>query len=266
MGGAKKSTWVGGTVFAAVVILALAWFLAINPTLAAASEIRSQAEATKQSNEMLELQVTKLKADFAKLPEYKAELAGLQTQIPTEAMLSDYLRQLDGIAAAHSVTLTTVTPTAPTSVVLAAPVAPVVAAPVDGTTTDAPAAGTDGTVPVAPVAPAAPVAPTGLASIGFTITALGTYDNVLAFTSDLQNATPRLFLVTSLNGTSQKDTAASGGRPETKQGDLEMVIGGVVYVLPDSLGVPETVDPNAAAPVLPGAVPGKNPLVPITGR
>lgn len=265
MGGAKKSTWVGGTAFLAVVILALAWFLAINPTLAAASDLRSQAEATTASNEMLELQVTKLKADFEKLPEYQAELAGLQVQIPTDAQLSAYLRQLDAIAVAHTVTLTTVAPSVPTTVVLAAPVAPVAVAPAptDGTA-PAPEAGTD---PAAvPPAPVAATAPAGLASIAFTITALGTYDNVLAFTSDLQNATPRLFLVTSLNGTSQKDQPASGGRPETKEGDLELVIGGLVYVLPDALGVPETVDPNAAPPVLPGVVPGKNPLVPITGR
>ncbi|GEL97157.1 hypothetical protein [Cellulomonas terrae] len=262
MVGAKKSTWIGGTIFVALMILVAAWFLAISPTFAAASEVRAQAEATVQSNEMLELQVAKLKADFEKLPEYREELAGLQVQIPTEPHLSDYLRQLDAIAVAHSVTLTAISPSAPQAVVVTPPVADVAAAPVDGAAP--PAEGAE--VPAAPVAPEVPVTPSGLTSIAFTLTAVGTYDNVMAFTSDLQNATPRLFLVTTLNGTAQKDTPASGGRPATVPGDVELVIGGLVYAMPDALAVPPVVDPNAAPPALPGAVPGKNPLVPIVGR
>ena len=121
MSGAKRSTWIGGTVFVALVIVVAAWFLAVSPMLSAAAEVRSQAEQTEQMNDVLDLKVDQLKVDFAKLPEYQAELAGIQLQIPTDAMLADYLRQLDQIAVAHSVALTAVTPSIPQSVVLAVP-------------------------------------------------------------------------------------------------------------------------------------------------
>lgn len=264
MDGAKKSTWVGGTVFVAILILAAAWFLAVSPTVSAAADLRSQAEQASQQNELLEMQVAQLKADFANLPQYKEQLAAIQTQIPTDAKLADYLRQLDQIAVAHSVTLTSISPSTPAPVVVeAAPVAP--APPADATG----AAPTDGatTAPAAVPAAAAPAgAPAGFMSIGFSITALGTYDNTEAFLYDMQRSTPRLFLVTTVVGTAQVEQPASGGRPATQVGDQELVISGVTYMLPDMLAVPPVVDPNAPTAVPPAAVPGKNPLVPISGH
>lgn len=267
MGSAKKSTWIGATVFGALVIMAAAWFLAISPTMSAAAEIQEQAEQTVSQNEMLEMQLTQLKADFEKLPEYKAELATLQQQIPTDAMLSDYLRQLQQIATAHAVTLTTITPAPAQLVALAAPAAaPEATAPAEGTE------GTEGAVEPAATDPSAvpapPVAagPAGLAAIPFSLTVLGSYDNTNAFLWDLQNATPRLFLVSGLTGTSQKQGEENAGKPATEDGDQELVVTGFTYVLPDAFAVPAPVDPNAAPPALPGAVPGKNPLLPIAGH
>lgn len=264
MGGAKKSTWIGGTVFIALVIVAAAWFLAISPTMSAASEIRAEAENTRTQNDLYELRVAQLKADFEKLPEYKAELASIQQQVPPDAMLSEYLRQLDAIAVAHSVSLTAVTPSLPLSVVLAVPA---VVAPAPAPTEEA-AEGTGestGEVPAAPVPAPGANGPTGFTAIPFSITALGTYDNTLAFLNDLQNSTQRLFLVTGFVGTAQKQQDAGSGKPATAVGDQELVITGYTYALPDGLAVPEVVDPAAVPPALPGAVPGKNPLVPVAG-
>ncbi|KQR16194.1 hypothetical protein [Cellulomonas sp. Leaf334] len=264
MSGAKRSTWIGGTVFVALVIMLAAWFFAVSPTMSAAAEVRSEAEQTREMNEILDLKVDQLKADFAKLPEYQAELAGIQLQIPTDAMLADYLRQLDQIAVAHSVALTTVTPSIPQTVVLAAPV--VTAAP-----EPAPTEGTEGTEGSADgvEAPPAPApgagGPTGFTAIPLSLTVIGTYDNTLAFLNSLQNGTQRLFLVTGFTGTAQKEGDASSGRPATAVGDQELVIAGYTYVLPDALAVPETTDPAAAPVAPPAAVPGKNPLVPVSG-
>ncbi len=257
MGGAKKSTWIGGTVFIGLVIAAAAWFFAISPTMAAASEIRAEAENTRQQNELLELRVTQLKADFERLPEFKAELASIQQQIPTDAMLSEYLRQLDAIAVAHSVTLTAVTPSIPQSVVLAVPA---VTAPVAEPTEPGEESAE---VAAEPVAPAGANGPTGFTAIPLSVTALGTYDNTIAFLHDLQNSTQRLFLVTGFVGTAQSQQDASSGRPATAVGDQELVITGYTYALPDALAVPAVADPAAVPPALPGAVPGKNPLVPV---
>ena len=265
MGSAKKSTWIGVTVFGAVVIMAAAWFLAISPTMSAAAEIRDQTDQTVAQNELLEMQLTKLKADFEKLPEYKAQLATLQQQIPTDAMLSDYLRQLEQIADAHTVTLTTITPAPAQAVAVVAPAAAAPAvAPAEGATdgTATPAA----TDPNAATAATGSGVPAGFAAIPFSLTVLGTYDNTNAFLYDLQNATPRLFLVSGMTATAQKEAEATAGKPATAEGDQELVITGFTYVLPDASAVPAAVDPNAAPPALPGAVPGKNPLVPIAGH
>jgi len=234
--------------------------------MSAAAELRDQAAVTREQNTILETKLAKLKADFEKLPEYKAQLAVLQQQIPTSAMLSDYLRQLDAIAVAHSVTITTLSPSTPQAVVVAAPA---VVAPVPEET---PAAegepATEGETTTTEVVPPAPVggAPLGFTAIPFAITVVGTYDNTNAFLYDLQNVTTRLFLVSGFTGTAQEEAQASAGKPATAVGDQELAITGFTYVLPDALGVPAPVDPNAAPPALPGAVPGKNPLVPITGH
>ena len=121
-------------------------------------------------------------------------------------------------------------------------------------------------MPAAPAAVAGANGPTGFTAIPISITALGTYDNTLAFLNDLQNSTQRLFLVTGFTSTSQDQADASSGKPATAPGDQELIITGYAYALPDGLAVPETVDPAAAPPVLPGAVPGKNPLLPVPGR
>jgi hypothetical protein len=267
MTGAKKSTWVGGTVFVGIIIAAAAWFLAISPTMSAASDLRDQAQQTREQNQLLEMKVAKLKADFEKLPEYQAQLAVLQQQVPTTAMLSDYLRQLDQLAASHEVTITTITPATPQAVVVSAPV---VAAPAPAPT-ETPAAEGAGSEATAPAdggvaAPPTGGVPAGFTAIPFAMTVVGTYDNTNAFLYDLQNVATRLFLVSGFTGTSQDDAAATAGKPETKVGDQELAISGFTYVLPDALGVPAPVDPNAAPPALPGAVPGKNPLVPVDGH
>lgn len=266
MGGAKRSTWIGGTVFAALVILAATYFLAVSPMLATASDTRAEVASTQLSNDLLQLKIKKLAADFAKLPEYKADLAAIRVQIPVGADLSGYLRQLDTIAVAHSVTVTAVGPSPAQTVVPAVPaVAPAAAAAPTpaptATVSAAPAAGAS-----AAAAPAANAAPVGFAAIPFTLTVVGTYDNALAFLSDLQNATPRLFLVTGLTGTSQPKAEASGGKPATALGDIELKIDGFTYVLTDPSAVPAVAAPATPAPALPGAVAGKNPLIPLGGK
>lgn len=270
MSGAKRSTWVGGTVFVALLIMAASYFLAISPTLATASDTRAQVQATEQSNQALQAKLTKLQVDFAKLPEYKADLAAIRVQIPTTADLSGYLRQLDTVAVAHSVTVTAVTPSAPQAVVpavavAATPAATTAATPTATATAEALPEAPSG-VPAAQLVPAAAANVDGFAAIQLALTVVGTYDNALAFLNDVQNATPRLFLVTSLAGSSQPKSDATGGRPATALGDVELTITGFAYALTDPTAIPAVVDPAAAAPALPVAVAGKNPLIPLGGK
>ena len=260
MAGVKKGTWIAGTVVGALIIVLASWFLAINPAFSRAADVRAQAAQTRQQNDALTTKVAQLKADFAKLDQYKSELTGLRTQIPTTGQLSDYLRQLDAIAAAHTVTITTITPGTATVVVPAKAAAPAAAASPAAT-----AAATGSATSGSAAATATTSAPNGMADIPLSLTVVGSYDNTLAFLNDLQTKTPRLFLVAGFTGTSQDSAAASGGRPKTALGDQQLQVNGFLYVVPDSGTSPTPTPSPSATPGLPAAVPGKDPLVPVGG-
>ena len=102
MGGAKKSTWIGATVFVALLFMAAAWLLVVGPTRSQGSDLRGQTDEVKASNQVLSAKITKLAAEFQKLPDYQKQLAQLRIQVPTTAQLSEYLRELDAIATADS--------------------------------------------------------------------------------------------------------------------------------------------------------------------
>lgn len=275
---AKKGTWIGGAAVASVAIIAAAWFLAVNPQMTQAADLREQTESVKSQNAALQDRIDQLKVDFTHLDEYKADLAEIRTQIPTADGLSEYLRELDAIAAANHVVVTTVSPSPAQAFVAAVKAAPAPtpeATPTDGaseptptadaTPTDDPALTDEaGTATPAP-APGAEV-PAGLADIPVSITVVGTYADTVSFVNALQTGTRRLFLVGGVTGTSQKQAEASGGRPATELGDQEMTITGFLYVLPDATA--PAPDPSASptpAPQLPSA-PGRNPLAPVAGQ
>jgi Tfp pilus assembly protein PilO len=262
---AKKGTWIGATAFAACVIGAATWFGAVSPTLTQAADLRAQTDQVNQSNNLLQAKVQKLAADYKKLPDYKKQLDTLRIQIPTTAQLSDYVRQVQTIADAHQVVVTNMQPDTAKAFTLAQSAAAAPSpAPTDTASPDASASTSTATTGSGST-PAASAVPAGLAAIPMSITVLGTYDNTLAFLNDVQTATPRLLLVSGIQGTSQKDATASGGRPATHVGDQELVITGFLYVLPDPTAAPAPA-PTTTAPALPAPVPGKNPLVPVAGK
>ncbi len=273
MGNSKKSTWIGGTAFLAVVIMAMAWFLLVSPVLASADETRAQTEQTEQQNEILRTKVEKLKADFAHLEEYKAELADLQKGIPTTVSMSAYLRQLNDVAAAYGVVVTQITPTNPQAVTLAA-AAP--GQPTDasgGVSTEVPASdptpspspsaaagaqdGADGST-----APGAAAVPAGLSAVPVSLIVIGTYQNTAAFLDGLQK-TERLFLVGSFTAQAQEENGQQTGRPATELGDVELTVDGFLWVLPDGSLVQAPVDEEEPALPTPGG--DRNPFYPIEG-
>ncbi|MDM7831221.1 hypothetical protein [Cellulomonas edaphi] len=258
MAGSKRSTWIGGTVVVALVLGAAAWFLAISPTLASAQETRTQASETRDANELLEQSVALLKAQSAKLPEYKKELAALQVQIPTTAKLSAYLRQIDTIAESHGVVVTSLSPSpaVPFTVPVAAAPAPAPAAEGEQTTDP------NATPTPAPVVDSG--VPAGMVAIPVSVTVVGTFENAQAFLKDMQSGEQRILLIGTMMLTSQKEAGATGGRPATKEGDAELVITGFIYALP--AGPVVAADPGAKPAPLPGTHDDKNPLDPIKGH
>lgn len=253
----KTGSWIGGTVIVAVLAGVAAWFLVLAPRLENIEAIKGETVAVKDQNDILELKIEKLKVEFAKLDDYKAEIAALQVQIPTAAALADYAREVATAAEANSVVVTSWAPGAPLSFM---PVGPVAAPAPDAGAVDDPDA--DPAAGSAGVAPGAVQIP-GFVAMPFNMTVVGTYNNAQGFLTQLQTGTQRLFLVTNLVGNGQQQAEASAGRPATAPGDIELTVTGFTYVLEDQLNGPAA--PAEPAP-LPGSGGGSNPLAPIAGQ
>jgi Tfp pilus assembly protein PilO len=267
MPNAKASGWVAGTAIVAVVILIASWFLVISPKLSAAQDDRAQTETVKQHNDVLSTQLATLKKQFAGLETTRSDLAALRKQIPTSAQLTDYLRKLSDLATTHTVIITSVMPggaipfvAAPAAIATAATAPKPTPTAAATAAAGAPAEPTDTTAATTP--PPARGIP-GLDVISVSITVVGTYPNLLAFLSDVQSTTDRLFLVTGLTATAQQKSAAGGGRPATTPGDLELKIDGFAYVLQDLRGVDPVTPPVTGSLQVPD--PAKNPYVPLAG-
>ncbi len=265
--GSKKSTWVGGTAFIAVVLLAATWFVLVSPALAQAAETRDQAEQAEAFNGLLDQRLKKLKANFAKLDELKQELATDQKEIPPTAGLDTYLEGLDAVAVKHKVTITSLTAGVPEAVKLQ-PLEKVAKAPAPESSEGSDDKGAKESDPAADAAKKEAEAklkvPTGFTAIPVSVTVLGSYRDTMAFLDEIQKVAPRLFLVSALQGTSQSESDEGSGKPATKPGDQNLVITGYIFALPDQLTLREP-DPNATAAPLPKPGKGVNPLVPVTG-
>lgn len=267
---AKATGWVLATVMVALLLSAGAWFFAISPVRDEAAAAQEQAQATLDSNALLEVRIARLAEQFTHIEEYRAELASLRTQIPTDGELDSYLRQIQELALASQVTVTTVAANTAVSVTVPQPVVAPAATPEtspegsteEGAATDpaaADGAAADESAAAVATAPVT-VVPQGFVAVPITLTVVGPYEGVVSFIGQMQQGTQRLFLVTALSGTGQEEAEASGGRPATAAGDLELSLTGYTYVLLDPAVAP--IVPAAEAPEvpLPAAVPGKNPL------
>lgn len=272
MGTAKKSTWIGGTAFVAVVMMALAWFLLISPVMATADETKAQTKTTTEQNALLQVKVDALKAEFEHIEDYKAELATIATKITPALDLAPYIASVDELAADSEVTVVSLEPQAPYGVTLADGAQGAAASATGEVSTEAPAPApspsatpteaADGEAAAAPAQPATPAAPKGMTAIPVRIITVGTYEGSMEFLDELQHQ-DRLFLVSMLEGKIQEDSEASAGRPATELGELELTVEGFLYVLP-SLAEPAEEDPDKEPAELPHNR-SRNPLEPIEG-
>ncbi|WP_250442752.1 type 4a pilus biogenesis protein PilO [Actinotalea sp. C106] len=269
MSTSSARTWVIGTVVLSLLILVGTWFLAVTPKLAETQETRDYIVDEQAREDTLRLQLATLEKQFAEIDTYKAELAGLQAQIPVAAALPGYLRELEEMATTYKVTIVGVSPGP--AATLEVPVAtPVATAPAETEDTTEPE-GEDITAdPDAAAAPAEPEPATRLVAIPVSLTVVGTYADVAAFLEGAQEGTDRLLLVTALNTTTQQAAEASGGRPATAAGDLEATIDGNIYVLTDQAAATPSDEPvegeeptESPSAELPSS--DRNPFAPVAG-
>jgi hypothetical protein len=236
---ASAKVWIGGTAFLSVLLLAAAWFLLVDPVVARAADDTASAAAQRDQNDLLEMEIARLEEQFTHLAEYQAELEALRLQMPVTGDGASISRELQSLADTAGVTILNVAPSVPTPFVSSVPAAaaePTEEAGVEGAATsedaaisDSAAPVTDGTVP-------------GFYSVPITLTSLGTYDASVAFLRSVQEDASRLYLVSSIQATTQEAAGANGGRPATSPGDIELVMTGYAFVLVD--GAAQPVDPT----------------------
>lgn len=226
-----------------VAILVAGWFLLVSPRHGEAASLREQAVAQDDANARLLQQLEVLKAQQAELPQQRAKLAVMQTQIPDNPALPTLVRDLTAAGRRVGVSIDAMTPATPVALVTAQPVAP---APATTETT-----GTEGgeaaATPPAPVA-----APPSLYQVPLTLEVSGSYFELEQFVNKLEGL-KRSFLVTGFTLSENKaaeaasTTSSSGAAaPGPAPGDLLLSLQGRVFLSP-AAAAPTTVQPTPAA-------------------
>lgn len=231
--------WVAGTVAVCLLLSVVSYLLLIAPERAQAADFDRQTVETLASNDVLEVRVAQLRAQFAELPMRRAELAAVKQAMPESASMPTLLRDLDYLASTSGVTLMSLTPGAgvvvPSSTVAAAAEAPAAGA--------APAEGSAEATDPAAVAPVAPVGDL-LVSIPVNLVVVGTFAGSEQFLKTLQTEMARALLVSGLTVTAETAAAeATGGKPAVEVGDVTMTLTGSVFVLRPASAVPALVTP-----------------------
>jgi type IV pilus assembly protein PilO len=116
MRGRTDRLWIIGGALAAVVLVALGWFLLIVPTNAQALAFEDQTAVTEQQLDTLERRLRQLQTDQAKLPQFRAELARNQEALPSDSGVPPFLRQLESAGNAVGARVTNVSVGVPAAV------------------------------------------------------------------------------------------------------------------------------------------------------
>jgi len=197
--------WVAGVVATALLLVLGSWFLLISPQRSQAAELRNQAMTQRATNDAIRLRTQQLKAQFASLPQRRAQLAEIQQQMPATPDLSALVRQLSTVAADAGVSVDSVAPGQPQPLAGAA-----AAGAGTGTSSTGTASGT-----------------AGLQAIALTTVVKGGYPDLTLFLQKLQGSMPRAYLVENLSlkpGEAANDATTSGT-------SLTMTVTGKVFVL-----------------------------------
>ncbi len=272
MNAPRTTPWIGGAAFGAVVILAGTWFLGVSPRLDEAEALHSDAERVEGDNAVLQQEVDVLAAQFARIEEYRSEVAALRKHVPAEIGSVEYHRQIDERATAAGVVITDVDVAVPQLFLNSAEVQPApaatgaAAADAEGTADAASDTAEGGTQPAAtapdPLSTASGMME-GFVLVPATVTVLGPFENVMTFVQGEQQA-ERIRLVHGIKMVRQDERPEAPGEPAIAAGDVEAELSMYLYVLADTSTAAEP--GQAAQPIAPGSLPapaeGIAPFVP----
>lgn len=234
-----------------VAVLALAFFLGVQPQLTAASAAADQRSSVEQQNQGLRSTLAQLVAENDKLSTLTADRDARRSSVPDGADMPELIRQLDDMASAAGVPVTSFTAgdavsyTVPSSAeVPAADPAAGEPAAAEGSDTST-AAPAEAAVPTAPATVTDPsVTAANFSTIAVTVDIEGSYDQALDFVDRLQKG-PRLFLVTTITS-SEPESGADG--EAAAAGAQTWTIGGLVFVMQDGATAPADGDATTTAP------------------
>lgn len=105
--------WVIGSVVVAILILALGWFLGVQPRLAEAGAAELERRSVAETNAGYEATLVELRELSANLPALQRDLDAIRVEIPEAPELSTLLGQLNEIAVAAGVSINEVTANTP---------------------------------------------------------------------------------------------------------------------------------------------------------
>lgn len=109
----RTGRWSLGAALLCLVLLAASWFLLISPRRADAAAVRAQAVESDTQAGLLTAKIDELKAEFADLPKQKAKLKAIKKQLPANATIPAFVRELQSLAAESGVDLISISPGTP---------------------------------------------------------------------------------------------------------------------------------------------------------
>lgn len=220
------------------------FFLAVQPQLSQTAAARSQTETVDRTNDASRTELARLQAQAADLPKMRRELSTLSASVPDEARISEFIRELNAVAAASGTQVTSFTASDAVAyspaVSTGATGAQATSTPTSAATAE-PSASATAAVPQAPAAPSvvtnAAINGRDFSVIPVTVSVDGSFDQALAFVKGVQGG-QRLFLIDSITSSQKSgdDGAASTSSTWT--------FGGSIYVL-DRAGDASTAGPAA---------------------
>jgi Tfp pilus assembly protein PilO len=189
----KMRQWTVFTVVAVLVVLVAGWLLLVKPEKSKVSDLKAQASAQQQANQLLLTQISALQAEQKQLPQQQLTLAKFNTEVPDNMAEPTLIRQLSTAANGAGVDMTTLTPAAPTAVTSPLAASSATAGSTPATSAPAPAASGTTSTPTTAAGSVGPAAPT-LEALPVAIGVTGSYANMVSFFQALERL-PRAMLV-----------------------------------------------------------------------
>lgn len=231
---------------AMVVVAVGGFFLAVQPQLAQTAAAHEQTRTVDQTNDTSRAELARLREQASQLPTMQRDLAALDASVPAGSALPSFIDELNGVAQATGMQVSSFTASDATAYTPPATTA------ADGTSSGSAADGTTATATAkpAPTASPAPTAPRvvtdpvitseNFSVVPVTVAVDGTFDQALAFVQGVQSGS-RLFLITTIASSQKTGDDGSVGTMAT------WTFGGSVYVLDRTSGTGATAAPTAVA-------------------